>query len=278
MSLPPHVTAALLSQGGPSPSAAYAYLADDFTDDTEANPLLRGWSYYKAAAIADAEVNASALQLEIVQGGSAANGSLWYTADPANEFDGMLVYKAIGPASGTPVSFDARARLVALNTAQDDDPPVAGGEYRYVVLAAHDPDRTNFNYVHVGIGADPSGLEVEVKTTDSDGVTAQSVYPVVAAAGGGASGMQYDVRIVRRRTNPQVFDCYYRSGTARALTDDTGWTLHTTIDRTDDATPVRGVAVELPDDLHLGIGVYANPTTHDIHGRCIEVVVLPTAA
>lgn len=276
MSLPPQLTASLVAGVGGGAAGPYAYLNDDFTVESPADPTERGWSLYKSGAIAEANVNTSALQLEPVQGGSGPDGSLWYTASIASQFDGMLVYKSIGPASGTPVSFDVRARLVALDSLEVDDPPVASGEYRYVVLAAHDPDRADLNYLHIGIGADPAGLNVEVKTTDSDGVTAESVFPVVGITGAG-TGLEYDVRIVRRATDPQIFDCYYRAVGAEPLESNVGWTLHTTIDRTDANTPLRSVAVALPDDLDVGLGVYANPVVHDVHGRCVRFAATYTS-
>lgn len=254
----------------------YPGLADDFTDDAEPDPTARGWSYYKTDAIDEASVTTGALQLEPVRGGNDPTGSLWFTSNVAVEFDGFLVFKELGPGAGTPTSFDARARLQATNSALDDAPPVALGEYRYVVLAVHDPDRsTALNYVHIGIGADPDDVEIEVKTTDNDEIAAQSVFPVIAAVVVG-NMLAYDVRIVRRATDTDVFDCYYRATGAEPLTSNVGWLLHTTVRRDDDTTPARASAVRLPDDVQIGFAVYASPATHDVHGRVLGFVVLPT--
>lgn len=256
----------------PTPNP-FAGLADYF-DGGEADPTDRGWLVYKPDAVAEAVVSVG-MDLEPVRGGNDPAGSLWFSQNAATQITGFLIYKAAGPGSDMPVGFDARARLVATNSAGDDDPPVAVGEYRYVVLAVHDPDRsTDLNYVHIGIGADPDGLQVEVKTTDSDGVTAQSVFPVEPAMGTG-SGLFYDVRIVRRTTDSRFLDCYYRPSSG-ALTTDSGWVLHTTINRSDNTQPPRGVAVDLPDDVQIGVAVYASPEVHDIHGRVLGFVVLPT--
>jgi hypothetical protein len=265
--------------GGATPTPTlnpFAHLADTFVGGEPA-PSDRGWDYYKPAAIDEAVVT-TGLDLEPVRGGVDLTGSLWFTANAGAQYTGHLVFRLLGPTAptATPTAFDARARLVATNSAQDDDPPVAGGEYRYVVLAVHDPDRaTDLNYVHIGIGADPDGLQIEVKTTDSDGVTAQSVYPVVAASGTG-TGLAYDVRIVRRATDTDVFDCYYRPTGAAPLTSNTGWILHTVVDRGSVSTPARASAVRLPDDVQIGFAVYASAATHDIHGRVLGFVVLPT--
>lgn len=255
----------------PNPFAGYA---DTFRGG-EPDPTDRGWALYKEAAVDTAIVGADGIDLEPVRGGIDPTGSLWFSAAIGAQYDGFLVYKDVGPAYDTPIGFDVRARLVATNSAQDDDPPVGIGEYRYVVLAVHDPVRPDLNYVHIGIGADPDGLEIEVKTTDADGVTAQSVYPVVEATGTGA-GLFYDVRIVRHQANNQVFDCYYRPTTALALTSNADWILHTTIDRSDDTEPVRATAFRLPDDVQVGLAVYASPEVHDIHGRCRGFVILTT--
>lgn len=259
------------------PVDAFAHLRDAF-DGGPSDPTLRDepWSLYKPVAIATATVvGRGALLLEPVEGGSGPVGSLWFSTGPQTQLDGLLVYKDVGPGVGTPIGFDARARLSA-----SSDRGAAAGEYRYAVLAAHDPDRSELNYVHVGIGWDPTTATAETKTTDQDGVVGASAFAVTELP----EPLEVDVRLVRRSSNVQIFDTYVRpTSSGEPLDSDEGWTLHHTVDRSDgdgpeDTIPTRAAAVPLPSDLHVGVSVYANVVGHAITAEVHEFWIGETSS
>lgn len=207
-------------------------------------------------------IAAGAADLEVAAGGTG--GSFWFDTN-----EGALWYKTItGPV-------DFRARVRVTNAAGTDLPPVT--QFRVAGIAAHDPDRTTLEYLHIGLGSNNSAaLQVEWKTTDAS----DSAYGYTEATLTGGS-LLYDLRIVRRATDLQVFDLYVRAGTARTLDDNEGWTLEQTIDRSDADVPDRAanngsVAVELPQTLRYGPMLYANAEAHDLRMYMAAALVAST--
>jgi hypothetical protein len=185
------------------------------------------------------------------------DGSFWFDTN-----DGVLWYKTVTGAC------DFRARVHVMDGDGAATPPATppDTQFRIAGIAAHDPDRTTNEYVHVGCGSNNTvgQLQVEWKTTDDS----DSAYAYTQATLTGGE-LLYDLRIVRRASNLQAFDLYVRAGLSRSLEDDAGWTLLQTIDRSDDQVPDRAAnngstAVALPSTLRWGFMVYANAEVHDI--------------
>lgn len=227
-----------------------AHLSDDFSTGTTLTG--NGWTIEDSSPSCSPSdtITSGRADLEIAAG--AAGGGFWFDAN-----DGPLWYKTItGPC-------DMRARVEIRNAADDGLPDLT--QFRIGGIAAHDPDRGTMEYVHVGLGTDATAdYREEWKTTDNS----DSAYAYTnATLTGGA--LLYDLRLVRRASDQQIFDLYTRAGTATGLAANTGWTLRQTIDRTDDQTPDRvanngSTAVALPATLRWGFILYSNAAAHDI--------------
>lgn len=225
-------------------------LSDDFS--TGSTMTGNGWTIEDSTPSASPSdlITSGEADLTIANGG--VSGSFWFDAN-----DGVLWYKTVTGAC------DFRARVRVQNAAGTGLPPATS--FRIAGIQAADPDRTTYEYVHVGLGAINTGvLSIEWKTTDNS----DSAYGGSALTLTGGE-ILYDLRIVRRSSDLQIFDLYVRAGTAEALASDTGWTLFQTIDRSDDTVPDRvanfgTVAVPLPDTLRWGLIIYALGSTHNI--------------
>jgi hypothetical protein len=269
-------------------------ISDDFStgvSDLEE----RGWSFYKSSALAQAEVVDDAMQVIPIRGGGGdyqgggaiATASFWYTQSNVDQRDGLLVYKAVGPAAGTPVSFDARARVIVTNEDGDDVPPATVGEWRFAGFAVHHPTRTSYlRYLHIGLGSEGgaavTGIECKVNRVNASG--GMSVFPVEEVDVTGLDALEYDLRIVRRASDTQVFDMYTRPvSSGEALTSNDGWTLHYTVVWTDgedaaDDFPACPQETDdpFPDDVQLGVMNYSNAEAVDVMVRVPRIVVLAT--
>lgn len=227
-----------------------AFLSDDFESGTTLTG--NGWlieDTTPSSTPSDAIVSGEA---DLTVGGGATSGSFWFNAS-----DGALWYRTVdGPC-------DMRARVRVRNGADSGLPPATS--FRVAGIAAHDPDRSTYEYVHVGLGSTSIGVPaIEWKTTDNS----DSAFAGLAATLTDGE-MLYDLRIVRRASNTQIFDLYYRAGTSEALESDSGWTLLVTVDRTDDTVPDRAstggsAAVAMPSSLRWGFIVYAAVPAHDL--------------
>lgn len=261
---------------GARPSV-FAALRDSFPGDT----LNARWSTYKPAALDAATVSGGRVRLEPAQGGSGATGAFWFSASNASQNDGFLLYQAVGPGAGTPVAFDARARIRVFAADGTSQVPETIGEWRFGGLAVHNPSRGSFyRYLHMALGSEGalgvSGLECKVNRVNGDG--GASVFPVADLVG----DLARDVRIVRRATDTDLFDHYDRA-IAGSLSDDAGWTLRYTVRWTDGADgdddfPVTSQETDdpFPDDVQVGLICYSNATAHDILLDCEEFWIGPT--
>jgi hypothetical protein len=216
----------------------------DTFEDGAADVEDRGWLWYQEGLVSTQAIAAGELNIQVTEGGAA--GSFWFDAN-----DGVLLYRII---TG---DCDVRARIRVLNTAGDAPPPPESN-YRLVVLAAHDPDRsTVLNYAHVGAGSTAQAdNRVEWKTTDD------STSTFGDNGVGITTPIAVDVRLVRAG---QVFTAYWRDSSGD-LSSSTGWTELQVMDRSDNTTPVRTTAAPLPDTLQWGIAVYSNQATHVVQG------------
>jgi hypothetical protein len=222
---------------------------DDDFESGEVDVEDRGWSWFNESNVTAQAVTSGELNIQIDAGGAA--GSFWFDAN-----DGVLLYKTLSGDA------DVRARVRVLNTA--GDAPPAASNFRLVVLAAHDPDRSSaYNYCHVGAGStSQTGSRVEWKTTDASvstyGDNGSDITTPIAV----------DLRLVR---SGQVLTPYWRD-TAGDLSSNTGWTALQVMDRSDDTTPARASAVPMPHVLQWGMAVYANQAIHDVQGYVDEIV------
>lgn len=243
-----------------------AYL-DDLFDSGPADVTQRGWSVYKDGAIAGRAVGSGHLDFTILAGAGGVGGatSFWFDGTA----DGALIHKTIaGP-------FDCRIRAQIRNTANSGNPAVSN--FRIAGLAAHDPTRTSnvFNYVHIGGGSTgTANNRVEWKCTDDNGGASNdtSAFNAVDWSGG---AMDIDLRLVRRATNLQIFDLFWRATTGDLLSG--SWTSLVTCNRTANTTPDRdtngalaNLAVSMPETLQVGPMLYSNTTAHDIRMRVLE--------
>lgn len=235
-----------------------------FRDSFSGGTLHDRWSIYKPASLADATVSGGRLRLQPVQGGTGATGSFWFSPNTAGRADGFLIYQLFGPAAGTPVGFDARIRCEAFDAAGTGLPPGDAGTWRFGGLAVHDPDRsTDYRYLHKAIGTEGSA---GTQCTEDKLNRVGSVYPYEALPG---DTLRRDLRIVRRATNPQIFDLFDRPWTG-ALSSSAGWLRRYSIVWTDgedaaDDFPVCPVetADPMPDDVQVGLIAYSSNVDHD---------------
>jgi hypothetical protein len=237
--------AAVLIAPAPAGSAEPS-LNDTFDGDA----LDESWTLFESVTTtATLSVHDGELDYQVSAGGS--NGSFWFDAH-----DGVLLHKTV---TG---DFDARCRIRVRNTADSGNPPLTS--FRIAGLAAHDPDRTTeYNYVHVGLGATNTvNLRAEWKTTDSSDSAFNSIEAL-----SGAGDLEGDLRIVRV---DQVFTLYAKLSDT-PLDDDEDWTLITTVDRTDNTIPDRNTnggaadnATPMPDTLQVGLILYSSTGTHNI--------------
>ena len=179
--------------------------------------------------------------------------------------------------------FDYRARIVATNAADSGDPPFDAE--RIVSMIVTDPANSGSdqNHLYVGIGdADFGNRAVQWKTTDNDGVSSDtSAFNSVTAN----ADLEKDVRIVRRTTDKDIFDLYWRSTSLGFdLDDNSGWNLIETIDRSDNAVPPRSLsgsadnlAEPLPDAVYIGFGIHSSETEPDLRGEINEALMLTTS-
>lgn len=257
------------------------------------DPAESGWEFYKPGAVALAMCDSDGLHLEAehggggdYQGGSADPlASFWFSASNSDQRDGFLMFKPIGPGAGTSVGWDVRARLIVRNGAGTANPPGTVGEWRFAVLAVHDPDRaTHLRYLHVGLGSEGLVATVgdECKANRVNATGGASVYPVEALVG----ALDYDVRIVRREDEPQIFEIYIRAvSSGELLESDEGWILRYVVDWADgesgdDTFPAcpQETDAGMPSTVHVGLSLYSNVAGHDISVTCPEIVALPLAA
>lgn len=249
---------------------AFARYRDAFAGST----LHPRWSTYKPAALSAATVGSGRLRIELLSGGAGATSSWWYSsgngAIGTEQHDAPLIYQAVGPASGTPVAFDARARIRVLAANGSSQVPETVGEWRFGGLAIHHPTRSSYlRYMHIALGSEGgagvSGLECKVNRVNATG--GSSVFPVSNIVG----NLERDVRIVRRATDTDLFDMYSRASTG-ALSDNTGWTRAYTVRWTDGADgdddfPVcpQETDAAMPDNVQVGLMCYEGPAVgHDI--------------
>lgn len=208
-----------------------------------------------ASGIVSGEYN-----LRLSAGGAA--GSWWF-----DDRSGVLIYREIvGP-------FMCRVRVRVRNDADTALPPT-GSFGKYMGIAAHDPDRSALNYVHIVAGSD-AAASVEWKTTDAEpgGSTNTTAWDPSTVPPN--TTVEVDLQLVRRASNQQLFDMYYRDATGgHALADDDPpFTLLQTIDRTDNTSPGRAafgagadLAVPLPARLRVGMVGYSVAAADDVQG------------
>lgn len=237
------------------------------------------WSTYKPASLASSAVASGRLRLVPVRGGSDPTGAFWYSSSNgaigSAQNDGFLVHQTVGPSVGTPVAFDARARIRVLASDGTSQVPETPGEWRFGGLALHNPTRSSYlRYLHIALGSEGgagvSGLECKVNRVNATG--GASVFPVANIVG----DLERDVRIVRRSTDTDLVDLYSRASSG-SLASSSGWTRHYTIRWSDgadgdddfDACPQETDAA-LPDDVQIGLMCYTNATAHDILLDCFE--------
>lgn len=249
---------------------------DDYFDAGPSDITQRGWFAYKDGAISNRAVGSGYLDFQIAAGAGGIGGatSFWFDGTA----DGALLYKPItGP-------FDARIRAQVRNTAFAANPPVTN--FRIAGLAAHDPTRTAnvFNYVHIGAGSTGAADgRIEWKTTDDDG-GASNDTSAFNSVSWGASTMDVDMRLVRRASNLQIFDTYWRASSGDLLSP-SGWTLLVTVNRTSNAAPARStngavanLAISMPTTVQVGPMLYSNTGVHDIRMRVLEARFRRSAA
>lgn len=257
---------------------SFERLRDDFATTT----LHPRWSTYKPASISTT-VSSGRMRIEPVAGSTGATGSFWYSASNVSQNDGGLIYQTVGPSVGTPVGFDARARIRVLAANGSDQVPETVGEWRFGGLAVHHPTRASYyRYMHVALGSEGgagvSGLECKVNRVNATG--GASVFPVANIVG----NLERDVRIVRRTTDTDLFDMYDRASSG-ALSDSTGWTLRYTVRWTDGADADDDFDVcpqetddAFPDDVQIGLMCYASAAADDILLDCFEFWIGETTA
>lgn len=249
------VAGAIVGDGGVyvDPLAA---LSDDFSSGSTMTG--NGWTIEDSIPSASPSDTITAGEADLTISGGGVGGSFAFDGN-----DYCLWYKEVTGAC------DFRARVRVENAAGTGLPPASS--FRIAAIHAADPDRTTYEYVHVGLGAINTGvLSIEWKTTDNS----DSAYGGSALTLTGGE-ILYDLRIVRTAADLQVFDLYVRAGTAQDLDSDTGWTLFQTIDRTDDTVPDRAAnsgstAVALPDTLRWGFTIYSLGSTHNIRMYVLE--------
>ena len=249
-----HYSRAGASGPAPDPLAA---LSDDMSSG--ASLADNGWTLEDTSPTSTptSTISGGVADLQIATGGTT--GSLWFDI-----YDGALWHKEVDGAC------DMRARVRVTDSAGTGLPPFA--QFRVGGIAAHDPDRSTYEYIHTGVGSLANGQHnIEWKSTDNS----DSAFAGAATVLTGGQ-LLYDLRMVRRASDLQVFDLHYRAGTAEALESDTGWTLRQTIDRSDDTAPDRAAnggtsAVPLPSTLRWGLILYASAVVHNIRMFVSEV-------
>lgn len=252
------------------PFDALGSLADNFggtVTDVEA----RGWAWFRDSTIATQTVSSDELHLESTAGG--AGDSWWYSSSVGPVLQaGNLLYKLV---TG---DFDLRARVRVRDAAGTGSPSSAGGEWRFAGIQAQEPDGLTggrYNYVHLGLGADPSGQNrLEWKVTDDDGVDGDSTFGSEAVA----APLDYDLRMVRVG---QTISLSFRASVSTvSLRSATGFTAISIGDIEKDAnTPARSGTtgpVAFGNTLAVGImGPYSGPTaTLDCQMWVEEIVVI----
>lgn len=229
-----------------------AALSDDWTGGSS-DVQIRGWQWYRENAVATQMVSGGVLELDPVAGGNGPNGTFWY-----NNNRGFHLFKLVSGAA------DMRSRLRVTDSAGADVPPASS--FRLGGIAVHDPQRPDYNFLHV-VGGTVNNAQgrVEWKTNDGALGISTSTFDSVADPSG---ALNIDLRIVRSAANLQVFNTYVRASSAQPnLASDDGWTLVQLIDRADNTAPLRqgGVAaVAMPDELEWGLIVYAVNAVHDV--------------
>lgn len=225
----------------------------------------RGFGVTRAASWLVLEVSSGRLRCEAVLGGgdgSNAGDDLthsWRYGAPGFQRLGNGVYLEVGPdaPTPTPTDFDARARVVALNAAEDGPVPEGDpGQWVFGVLYFEGAESEGGcpNSVHVGAGVDGADGErgVECKNTE----LGTSTFPVTPT-----DTLEGDLRMVR---SGQLFELSWRPASAgRALADDEDFEVLELFDRTTNPMPTTG---------HLGISVYGGPESEcDMHLRVLAM-------
>lgn len=195
---------------------------DDAFDGVALDPK---WSIYKPASLEPVSLELGHARFAPVQGGPGPTGNFWFDG-----FDGSLVHQDV---SG---DFDAWLDCAAYDNTEGAPPPVSW--FRIAGLAAHDPNRATFNYVHIGFGSanEPDNRVESKNTINSVSAYTSTSWPTA----------QGQIRILRVG---QLFRTY-----VRALSTDP-WQLEQTYDRT--ATP-------MPMTLQLGVICYSNEVAADL--------------
>ena len=247
-----------------TPGDALFALSDDFRTGTTLTG--NGWLIEDSTPASSPSDTITSQEADLTIAAGAPTGSFWFDSN-----DGCLWYKEVTGAC------DFRARVRVTDTAGTGLPPTT--QFRIAGIAVHDPDRGLYNYVHVGLGSNnTASLQEEWKTTDdSDSAYAYTAATLTSGA------LLYDLRIVRRATDTQIFDVYVRPGHVGTLAENTGWTLLVTVDRSDANVPDRvanngSTAVTMPATLRWGFMVYANDATHDIRMQVLECRFQETTA
>lgn len=246
-----------------------SWLDDDFngTGDIET----RGWGWYKEGAVASQVLGAGELDMTITAGAGGIGGATAFWFD--GTADGDLLFKTVrGP-------FDARLRARIRNTADAANPAVTS--FRIAGLAVHDPNRASnvFNYVHIGGGStNTANNRVEWKTTDDDGGASNdtSAFNAVDWSGG---NMDIDLRIVRRRSNLQLFDLLWRPSSGDLLSGG-AWNTLIQVNRASNASPDRdtngalaNLAIPMPPVVQVGAMIYSQSAAHDIRMHLVDFKV-----
>jgi hypothetical protein len=261
---------------------AFAAMRDDFAGPS----LSPRWSTYKPASLASSAVSSGQLRLVPRQGSTGADGAFWYSDSNGpigtNQHDGFLVFQAVGPAAGTPVAFDARARIRVFASDGTSQVPETIGEWRFGGLAVHHPTRSSYlRYLHVALGSEGgagvSGIECKVNRVNATG--GASVFPVANLVG----NLERDVRIVRRATDTDLFDLFDKA-TTTPLASPTGWTLLYTVRWTDGAdvdddfpATTQETDDPMPDDVQIGFMAYSNALAHDVVLDVLDFDIRETA-
>lgn len=202
-----------------------AFDAPPLDDEFPGSSLDAKWTLEDTAVSSSPTVTVSGGEALLEIGAGGAGGSFWF-----NAADGILYWQEV---TG---DFDCVADCYVENAAGSGLPPATS--FRIGGIACHDPDRSNFDYVHVGLGAAGlATLAAESKNT----VANVSAYTAVANTTGAA-----EIRLTRVG---QVFTCQYTT------TPGSGYTTINTYDRT---------AAPMPSTCRLGLMLYSNQTVHDM--------------
>lgn len=222
--------------------------SDNFAAGGPALLTARGWTLYKANAIAQAEVVSGWARLRINAGAASAAGtgvsSFWF-----NTTDGAAAEKEI---TG---NVEMRTRVRIWDAALSGLPTLT--QFRVAGIAVHNPDRstTAYNYTHIGGGvtviAGTPQYSVETKNT----VNGVSTFPSVIVA----TATPWEMDLMVRKLATTVTTHYRIAPGSTPLSSNTGMIQHQSFTRTYPAT------------CRYSLICYAQPAAHDIAIEYSEV-------